>query len=158
MLEITQILLRQHLKYTPETGKFIWLKGRRAGCPAGSKGTNGYIKIQLLGVCCLAHRLAWLYVHGEFPANYIDHINGVKSDNRISNLRDATASENRQNQRRGNIGTKSGLLGVYPSGRKWMAMIHVNHQHRYLGTYDSKEEAHEKYLEAKRVHHPAGTL
>lgn len=158
MTEITQTLVQHHLKYNPETGKFIWLRGRRAGYLAGSEGTNGYIKIQLLGVHCLAHRLAWLYMYGKFPDNFIDHINGVKADNRIVNLRDATASENRQNQRKGNIGTKSGLLGVYPSGRRWMALIHVDHQHRYLGTYDTREEAHQKYLEAKRAHHPAGTL
>jgi hypothetical protein len=90
----------ERLTYDPATGVFAWRSGSRA--PRGFAGTptrQGYIQIQLMGKLYLAHRLAWLMTHGEWPPEDIDHINGDKADNRIANLRQASRSQNLANTR-----------------------------------------------------------
>ena len=89
-LRLTAERLRQLLDYSPETGLFYWRVKRgsvAAGTEAGTWHGNGYRKIHIDGVPHLAHRLAWLYVHGEHPTGEIDHRNGNPADNRISKLR-----------------------------------------------------------------------
>lgn len=107
-----------------------------------------------------AHRLAWLYVHGEHPENQIDHINGDPSDNRISNLRKATQLENAQNRRRPQKNNEHGSLGITYDSRKklWRARIGVNGKRKYIGKYKSQEEAAQAYIEAKRLLHLFNTL
>ena len=124
---LTAERLRALLDYDPVTGVFTWKATRTgqavAGRIAGGALHTGYHRIQIDGRAFLAHRLAWLYVHEVWPQGQIDHINGVKADNRIANLREATASQNGQNRRGSQINNGSGLLGVYPhdaSGR-WRA-------------------------------------
>ena len=106
-----------------------------------------------------AHRLAWLYVHGAWPTGQIDHINGDRGDNRISNLRDVTPALNTQNQRRAARSNKSsGLLGVTANRGRWLAQISIGGKSRNLGRYATPEEAHAVYVAAKRVLHAGCTL
>ena len=92
------------------------------------------------------------------PAYTIDHINCDKSDNRIANLRDITLTENLQNKTKPNISNKTGLLGVYKAGNKYKALIGINYKNKHLGTYVTKEEAHDAYLVAKRNLHSGCTI
>ena len=97
---VTQDELKRCLDYNSETGVFIWKikpnKKMLSGVVAGAS-INGYRRITYKGKTYGAHRLAWLYVHGVFPANLMDHINGDGLDNRIANLREANSFENAQN-------------------------------------------------------------
>lgn len=95
-----------------------------------------------------AHALAWVWMTGRQVDGYIDHINGIPSDNRWSNLRQVTAGENAQNTAP-RKGTHSGLRGVYPASGKWIGRICLDGVRRYLGIYDTPEEAHAAYLAAR---------
>jgi hypothetical protein len=157
------------LRYEPETGKFFWRvdrtcgRGRtqaKAGDVAGTLDVQvGYWRISVNYCRCHAHRLAWLLTHRHYPQGDIDHINGVRSDNRLDNLRDVPHRANLQNRRAASVGSKSGLLGVapVPSGR-WRAAIGMPQGNRYIGTYDTPEEAHGAYVAAKRKLHEGCTL
>lgn len=107
----------------------------------------------------LAHRAAWLLVYGSWPAGVIDHINGVKTDNRIGNLRIATAAINTQNERRARSSNKSGFLGVrqMASGR-FGASIESEGRQLWIGTFETAEQAHAAYVQVKRRIHPGCTL
>ena len=99
--KITQAKLKELLSYDPETGDFTWLVGRKmAGKKAGSPHNQGYFTIRISRKLYLSHRLAWLYVYGAFPKIDLDHINGVKSDTRIDNLRECSESQNQWNSRK----------------------------------------------------------
>lgn len=94
---ISQELLKSKVKYDPETGLFSWIKGSRAGkagAIAGSLTKYGYIRFWIGEKIYMAHRLAWLYVHGYMPENAIDHINGIRDDNRMSNLQEVSRACN----------------------------------------------------------------
>lgn len=127
------------------------------GAVAGSQRPDGYLSIGLLGRSYLAHRLAWFYVYGEWPENHIDHIDGRKSNNKISNLRKATASQNHQNKYK--AASNSGLVGVSWCKRegRWRAYIKADGVMRSLGYHKTKEEARAAYLKAKQVLHPFAT-
>jgi hypothetical protein len=142
---ITQSELKELLHYDPDTGFFTWIvlkSGTKISKIAGGIRPDGYRQICINGKTYLAHRLVWLYVHGEFPKNQIDHINHVKSDNRLVNLRDATSHENCRNQTL-HKRNKSGVCGVYiykPTG-KWLASIRVNNKTINLGYFNNKRDA-----------------
>lgn len=159
---ITQKRLRELLSYDPDTGVFQWLFSRgtaRAGAVAGSADSYGYLQTKIDRRCYLNHRLAWLYVHGEWPTRQIDHINGKRTDNRLANLRIVSASVNQQNHRVARVDNKCGLLGVSSSGKRWQARIsHPGGKDAYLGLFDTPELAHAAYLEAKRRLHPGCTI
>ena len=144
--ELTQARLRELLDYDPLTGVFVHktTRGRlcKAGQVAGYLHQWGYIHINISGKIYKAHRLAWLYVHGSFPPNHIDHINGNRSDNRLVNLRPATKSENGCNRGAAADNT-SGWCGVSfdKSRGKYIAQISVEKIYRHLGRYDSPEIA-----------------
>lgn len=149
---------REALSYDAETGVFRWRvkvgRGVAVAYPgdvAGNKGAtvNGYLYISLNRQRLLAHRMAWLYVHGEWPTRQIDHINGDRRDNRMCNLRLATASENACNGRLRATNT-SGLRGVSWSKdkRKWVARIVKDRKQHVLGYFGDKQQAHLAYLEA----------
>jgi len=144
--------LRELLAYNKRTGLFTWRKKPnrriRVGDTAGTPTSGGYVAISFMGRPHLAHRLAWLHVNGVWPPEDVDHINGLRSDNRLSNLRLASRGENMQNQR-----TAKGVSFFKRTGR-WLAEIQVNKVRRYLGYYATETEARAAYLEAKRIHHP----
>ncbi len=160
-----QILTAQRLKelfhYDSDTGLFTrfpvkGISGRH--CVGAIK--HGYLIIGVDHKYYRAHRLAWLYVHGEWPNDGIDHINGDKVDNRISNLRAATQAQNLQNISKANRNSKSGLRGTsWNSGNnKWRAEILVDGKRKHLGYFEQAEQAHAVYIEAKRTLHPFCTI
>lgn len=146
---VTADELRAVLKYDETTGWFYWriyrcgraLIGARAGC----KNRTGYWRIWHDGHSYLAHRLAWLYVHGEWPRSHIDHINRRKRDNRIENLREVSQSINCRNRRRKTTGVTK-----MPSG-KWQAQLCVPiEQVKRIGTYPTRKAARAAYIAARR--------
>lgn len=143
---LTQEQIKKILHYDPNTGVFIWrakpCKNMRVGSVAGTKRSNGYAQIRIEGKDHKAHRLAWLYMHGEFPPNDIDHINRVKTDNRICNLRPATRAENLQNKSMHSNNT-SGHTGVcwFKKTQKWQAKITINKKKIHLGYFTDISEA-----------------
>jgi hypothetical protein len=144
--------LREMLAYDPETGHFTWRVCRPGGICVGSRaGTDSGVGYILISVDCVrykAHRLAWLHVYGEWPTKEIDHINLIRDDNRIVNLRQANPSEQTINSRRRSDNT-SGFRGVkrHSDGR-WEAAITYERKHIYLGLHDTAEQASAAY-EAK---------
>ena len=137
---LTAELLRQLLDYDPTTGVFTWKITRnsrlKVGDVAGSVRPNGYVNLGVAGKLYLAHRLAWMYVHGEWPAGEMDHINRVRNDNRIANLRIVTRSQNCHNsfQHKRNL---SGCTGVSFDLKacKWHARIYRNGKTKNLGYF-----------------------
>lgn len=159
---LTPERLEQLAFYEPETGLFRWKVSygvkRVKGQPAGYLDDAGYLRLKLDGVEYMAHRVAWFAVHGRWPVEELDHVNGVRNDNRLSNLREASRSLNMQNQKRAQRGQKTGLLGVYSAGAGFSSFIQVNKIRTYLGYFATAEAAHEAYLKAKRELHPGNTL
>ena len=143
---LTAQRLRETLDYNPDTGMFLHkAKGpghRRPGSSAGCKTREGRLVIRIGNYLYAAHRLAWLYVHGRWPAEEIDHINGIPGDNRIVNLREATHAQNMANRRGAWRTSKIGLRGVQrlPSGRYRARIKHMD-QHLHIGCFDTAEEA-----------------
>lgn len=157
---ITQAYLKSILHYDPDTGVFAWRKRndvnhkswntRFAGKTAGTMMNNGYLKISIKQTGYLAHRLAWLYMVGYWPPNFIDHINQIKHDNRFNNLREATNQQNQANSIK-RINTKVVLKGVSTSHHgKYRAQIGVDGKIKFLGYFDTPEEAHTAYITAAR--------
>lgn len=153
--------LREKLAYDAETGVFLWKSSgsnvRANGSAAGTLRHDGYIQIKVLGQLNQAHRLAWFYSYGVWPTT-LDHINGLRADNRLANLREVSAGGNLRNQRRPQRHNKAGFLGVSPCRGRFLATIVVNKRQLRLGYFATPEEAHEVYVRAKRIHHPEGTL
>ena len=155
---ITAKRLRNLLAYDATTGIFVWRVTRSrkapAGAVAGYVNQSGYRHIIVDGEEYKAHRLAWLHVTGKWARKRIDHADGDLNNNRFSNLREATHSQNLANSRlrRDN---KVGLKGVCQertTGR-WMANINKDGRRHYLGLFDSPEEAHAAYCDAAaRLH------
>ena len=144
--------------YDPETGWFTrkrskqcpWTVGKRTG----SVARKGYRLLYINGNYYMEHRIAWLVVHGEISAGMtVDHINGIKGDNRIENLRLATDCQNSyyRPKKSNNV---TGYKGVYQrENGKYRATITVNRKRTSLGTFDTKEEAYAAYCEAARRLH-----
>ena len=156
--ELTAERLREILHYDPETGIFTYRRSRgphETGDIVGHisrKSTHqggGYRVIAVEGREYGAHRLAWLYVHGEFPKGQIDHRNLIRDDNRITNLRPATRSQNVANRGIQSNNT-SGMKGVswHKAAKRWVACIQQEGVYRYLGLFDTKEQAHTAYRAA----------
>lgn len=150
IFELTQEILKENLHYDPHTGFFYRRVKDSINIdystipPVGSKRTKGYVYISVLGGCFRAHRLAWLYVYGRLPDDQIDHINCIRDDNRISNLRESTNRANSTNK----LTHKNGkLVGChYHKGhKKWQSQAYVGDRNRHIGYFETKEEAHEAY-------------
>lgn len=157
--DISAERLREVLHYCPDTGVFTRTDsrgGRYAGSIAGNVRADGYIRILIDRRSYLAHRLAWMYVHGGFPSGELDHADGVRSNNAITNLRQATRSENVHNRKGANKNNKSGFFGVSWDKQKgrWVAQIKLGRKSFRLGFFDSPEVAHAAYLSAKSRLHP----
>jgi hypothetical protein len=149
--------LREILDYDKGTGLFTWRvkTSNRAvvGKVAGAVTKHGYIQIQIDGKIYLAHRLAWLHVHGEWPSHQVDHIDQVRGNNAISNLRPATATQNAYNSAA--RPSRSGIKGVSWSkvSGKWVAHVIADKVHYHLGLFDCMNEAASVVAEArKRLH------
>lgn len=162
LLELA-LRMRERLVFNPVTGIFRWYKihGLRVelGNIAGQRvNSHGYKHIQFEKKLYPAHRLAWFFVHGDWP-NQIDHINGNRADNRIENLRNVTVEINNQNRRTAHKNSKTGVLGVIkkPSG-KFFAEIRVKGKKIHLGSFDDCQQASEAYLKAKRELHERATI
>lgn len=143
--KLTAEELRKSLNYDPTTGVFRRVSsGKIAGC-----STRGYLSISVLNVEYRAHRLAWLYVYECWPSGQLDHVNGIKDDNRIANLREATVTENQQNARIRKDNT-TGFKGVFAFQGKYRTQIKINGRQTYLGQFDTAEEAHAAYCKAAK--------
>ena len=157
---LTQERLMSLVSYDAETGVFTNKVTRnpraKVGAVAGYVNTLGYVVVQLLGRKHHAHRLAWLYAHGVWPANQIDHINRNPTDNRLCNLRDVTASENVHNTSNSSRNT-SGVRNVvwHKRAKKWQAQIMVNNKYKYLGQFDDLAQAKIAAEKATRLYQPA---
>lgn len=151
-MTLTAQTLRSRLNYDPLTGQFTWQISRGKASPgkrAGVHDSYGYLVITIDRKLYKAHRLAWLYVYGEWPRMNLDHVNAIKTDNRIHNLREATYRQNKANTpiQRNNT---SGLKGVfwYAKIRKWRASIGIYGRRIRVGDYLTAAEAHEAYARA----------
>jgi len=153
--DITAERIEELLSYNAETGIFTW-KPRIAG----HRRSSGYVSIEIDGVEVKAHQLAWFLSHGEWPSTLIDHINGNPSDNRLCNLRDATHKINAENQRRAQKNSKSKMLGAQWNERlgKWQSAICVDGVKKHLGVFNTPEDAHAAYINAKRKMHIGCTI
>lgn len=143
------------LEYHPVTGLFVWKQTNLKGKIAGTLRKNGYRIITIDRKGYRAHRLAWFIVNGKFPLFDIDHINGNRDDNRISNLREATRSQNMENLRAAKSNNTSCFLGVSYMKRdgRYMSRIKVYGKQIFLGYFNTAEEAHMIYVEKKRKIH-----
>lgn len=154
--------LRKVLDYYPATGALTWrertpdlfretdivprettcrrwntkLAGKRADTISG----NGYHQVNLSGKCLIAHRVVWAVHYGAWPTSVLDHVNGVRGDNRIANLRTCTPSENSRNQARRANHTSS-CTGVHRKGNRWVATIGTDDGRLYLGSYATLDAA-----------------
>jgi hypothetical protein len=149
---ITQSELKQLLDYDPNTGVFTW-KVRKTnkiqiGDKAGNLSCKGYIVIAINQKSYKAHRLAWLYIVGDWPTDMIDHVNGCKSDNSWENLRDVSHRGNCCNRDKHRNGKLPGT-SWYQHHKKWRAQIRINGKIEHLGYFDTEEEASHAYLKAK---------
>lgn len=160
--EIDVGLLRRLLRYDPETGRLFWLSRSTDSCAANRVASwnarfsnreaftadhgNGYRSGGLFGRIYRAHRVAWAIHYGEWPSMWVDHINGNRSDNRIANLRLASASQNSRNTRSAK-GSSSQFLGVHRdnSKAKWKAKIRIDGRDKHLGYFDIEEDAARAY-------------
>lgn len=147
------------LAYDPATGALTWLSNGRSATRGHPKG---YLCVTVAGKTYLAHRVAWLMVNGDWPKHQIDHLNGIRNDNRIANLRDVEGRVNYQNQRAARSNNKScGLLGVTwdKSRNAWKASIRAHDgSNRFLGRFNDPFVAHQAYLTVKRDLHPGCTI
>lgn len=139
------------LDYDPSTGCLTWRvrpsRNVHAGQLAGTRHPKGYLVVRIERRAYYAHRLAWLLAYGCWPSGQVDHENGQKTDNRKTNLRVATGSQNRANSRLPNTST-SGLKGVSQFRDKWRASIRQHRKSIHLGTFDTPQEAHRVYADA----------
>jgi hypothetical protein len=162
MNDLTAQHLRELLDYDPETGVFTWrvTKGPRAqaGAVAGSRRADGYLSIKIDGTHYKCHQLAWLHHYGKWPEGDVDHRNGGHADNWIDNLRDVPHAVNMQNRTAARTGSKTGLPGVTVYRKRFVAQIMTAGKQKHLGVFDTPEEAHAAYVEAKRARHEGCTL
>lgn len=142
---MTQEILKEHVYYDQSTGLFTRLK-YKAGKGFEHINDQGYIIAFLLGKKYRAHHLAWLYVYGTLPKGQLDHINGIRTDNRIINLREVTNQENSKNAKLYST-NKIGHVGVGKLNGRYRAFITVNYKSIHLGMFDTLEEA----IEARKI-------
>ena len=150
--------IKEHLLYNKNTGIFYWNVNRQKiqkGSIAGGLSSEGYIQIRVLGKKMSAHRMAQLLHYGTLPNN-IDHINGIKTDNRIENLREATQSENMRNYAH-NTKNTSGYKNVVWNKKafKWQVGLRVEGKKKHIGLFNSINEAVEAAQNARQQFHGA---
>lgn len=167
---LTYSFVLEALSYDPSTGEFFWKERptfhfasaaamqkwnrKHAGKKAGRVSDRGYVLVVLRYCTYRAHRLAWLYMTGEWPQYEIDHRDGNRANNRWSNLRDIPGAGNRQNTKR-QANNTSGYTGVvfHKNSGRWHAVIKINRRTISLGYYEKPIHAYEAYLAAKAKYH-----
>ena len=149
---ITHTELKELVIYDPKTGIIQWAKPGR-GKSTKSKDANtrsvnkgGYYLFNIKGKMYYCHRLAWFYMMGSFPDRHIDHINGIKTDNRWCNLREVTNQQNHFNQ-------KSKGYSFHKGSGKYQARIKLGGKSIYLGLFETTSQAQSAYLKAKLEYH-----
>ena len=163
---LTLQMLRERLHYNPETGQFTYKErpGNNAliGTIAGWQDKNGYIGIYINRYNYFAHRLAWLYMTGDWPPGNMDHIDGNPANNSWKNLRVVSHATNMENVTKARSHNKCGVLGVrrapLNAPHPWSARIRVDYVEIHLGYFPTTELAHEAYLQAKRKYHKGCTI
>lgn len=153
---ITQNYIKENFTYCPESGLMARINCKKFKITPKNKTASGYVRFKIFGKNRLAHRLIWLYMTGEFPSDglEVDHINGIRDDNRWANLRLATRRQNRLNSTI-DKDNKSGYKGVCWSkhSKKWRAACKINYQYHHIGLYENKEDAHKAYVNyVKELH------
>jgi hypothetical protein len=161
--DLTAELIRDRLNYDELTGSMTWARRARGtpfGREAGCFDREGYRQIRLDGNSIKAHRIAWIHFYGAWPVGVIDHINGVKHDNRIVNLRDVDNTTNRQNVKKAYRRATPLPLGVSQEkgSKKFRACIFAHGKKYNLGQFENAEMASQVYLYAKRILHPGCTI
>ena len=147
---ITKEYLETILNYSPSTGIFVWLKNNKQ---AGYL-THGYRKICILGKKYYEHRLAYLYMVGEWPEFEVDHINNIRNDNKWCNLRLATSEQNSFNKpKQKNSVSKYKGIRWHKKTKKWQVRLYINRKTKYLGYYDCEIEAAKAYNTAALNYH-----
>ena len=154
--KITHSKLKEVVEYDPVSGLFARLTRFSSNALIGpisiKPDSNGYIRVMLYGVRYKAHRLAWFYMTGEWPKN-IDHKDGIRNNNKFSNLRSVTHKINCQNQRKPRTNNSAGALGVHYRRGKFVADIGVDGRTVHLGAFSNVEDASLSYILAKRKFH-----
>lgn len=146
MRGVSQEQLKEILSYDKNTGVFTWIarvaNSVKIGDIAGTHDSKGYIQISIKSTLYLAHRLSWLYVNGSFPLENIDHINGIRDDNRLVNLRSVNQLENSKNTKI-RFDNKSGVIGVHlhKTTGKYLAYASHNKKMIHLGSFSNIEDA-----------------
>lgn len=148
--DVTSDYVKTLMTYDAETGQFFRLDGVKQ--PSQKPNSGGYLRIRIDAVSYKAHRLAWLYHYGEWPEGELDHINGIRTDNRVANLRDVPHVENQRNMKRHREGRKprvrilkgarrrgTGSISPVKGGTRWIA----KYKRIYLGFFASPEAAEE---------------
>jgi len=171
-VELTQEILNRYLQYDHETGVLTWkirtpdeynndrscatFNSKYASKIAGCLNSNsGYVTLGLLGHGCVrAHRIIWTIITGNNNPMVIDHINGIKHDNRWCNLREVTQGQNMMNCKNRDDGS-SKYKGVHwhNVNKRWISQIAVNSKVIYIGSYHDELSAHNAYTEAAKIHH-----
>jgi len=158
-------VLRQLLRYDPDTGKFLWkerkqspqFSARYADKEALTSVRHGYMFGEIFNKPVAAHRVAFTIHHGRHPKGEVDHINGDRSDNRISNLREVTRTVNARNMKK-SAANRSGVTGVsfYKASGKWQSRIMSDGKYLHLGYFDKFEDAvcARKVAEREIGYHP----
>lgn len=152
--------IKKYIAYNEKTGIFSVREKRKyekknVGDTLGSL-QYGYRTIIYKRKKILAHRLAWFYTYSEWPENIIDHINGIRDDNRIENLRKANHTQNMHNQKKPSKNNTTGFLGIYfcKRNKNYRARITLNSKKLSAGSFPTAIEASNAYIEAKRQYHP----
>jgi hypothetical protein len=159
--DLTVELVLEHLDYDWRSGKLYWkkpMKSKPLGTEAGNIQNKGHRLLRLLGIPIMAHHLVWFIEHGYWP-KMVDHGDGNKLNNLVTNLRACNHQLNGQNRRKAQSNNCSGFLGVRKRPKnKWVSGIRHEGRDFYLGTFDTPEEAHQAYVAAKRKLHEFNTL
>ena len=154
---LDQCALFNLFNYDKDSGLLTYrndTKNKHSGDVAGKKNSDGYLQVKIGKRNYKIHRLVWLYVHGAWPADLIDHINGDRTDNRICNLREATNTQNLMNskvQARNTCGEKG--VTWRERDKRWIAACRANGKQNYLGSFFSADEAIQVVREFRTKHH-----
>lgn len=162
-MSLTQARLKELLDYNPETGlvtRLVCTANRhKVGEIVGAKGARGYLQATINSKKYMLHRLIWLWVHGVWPANDVDHRDRNRANNKLGNLREATRSENNHNSSLSKANW-SGFKGVAwdKSRSLWMASIQANGESHHLGRFATAALASVAYQAAKNIYHPTAPV